>query len=266
MADCSGSRGLRRRIDCGGVQQRVFRRRAERLLADMQAIELHQSSWADAQAIMRRWGKWGHYDGQCNEESCRYEINISDALNFWMAKVPESAWNYLHPVRIVRTFERMGGRQGLLQCSFIVQDGRIVRKAVSFNLSVPTKPGDDYPDNYGYELIANVVSVQRIVTWGALRGSGEFGKTPYYTASRPGGCEICMEARLIYSDLTPPDVVRRLNAIQLDCLAVWKGCTTIEDLLPASEPFHLYDGTIGGRPAPPPSEAKADPSHGCNTY
>ena len=40
------------------ARQWLFRTRAEALLADIKFLELHQSSWPDAQKLMTRWGKW----------------------------------------------------------------------------------------------------------------------------------------------------------------------------------------------------------------
>ncbi len=60
-------------------QQWMLRWRAERLMADMHQIRLYQSTWADAQGPMYRWGAWGHYDGGCTATSCRYEIDLTDA-------------------------------------------------------------------------------------------------------------------------------------------------------------------------------------------
>ena len=60
------------------TQQRMLRWRAERLLADMHQIRLYQSTWADAQRLMHRWGTWGHYNGSCTSESCTYNISLSN--------------------------------------------------------------------------------------------------------------------------------------------------------------------------------------------
>lgn len=53
-------------------QQWMLRWRAERLMADMHQIRLYQSTWADAQRLMYKWGAWGHYDGSCTAVECRY--------------------------------------------------------------------------------------------------------------------------------------------------------------------------------------------------
>src|ERR1700679_451505 len=56
------------------TQQQMLRWHAERLMADMHQIRLYQSTWADAQRLMHRWGAWGHYDGNCTAASCKYEM------------------------------------------------------------------------------------------------------------------------------------------------------------------------------------------------
>ena len=37
----------------------------------MHQIRLYQSTWADAQWLMVRWGAWRHYDGSCTAERIR---------------------------------------------------------------------------------------------------------------------------------------------------------------------------------------------------
>jgi len=59
------------------VRQILFRMRAERLLADVQALQVRKSTWADAQRFMTRWGRWGHYEGTCTEANCQYMVQLS---------------------------------------------------------------------------------------------------------------------------------------------------------------------------------------------
>jgi hypothetical protein len=73
------------------IQQRMLRWRAERLLAEMHQIRLYQSTWADAQRLMHRWGAWGHYDGGCTAQSCKYEIEL-DSITFYNPRIPRHAW------------------------------------------------------------------------------------------------------------------------------------------------------------------------------
>lgn len=50
--------------------------RAEALLADIKSLSLNRSSWSDAQKLMTRWGRWGGWYGNCNEEDCSYSVRI----------------------------------------------------------------------------------------------------------------------------------------------------------------------------------------------
>jgi len=63
------------------IQQWVLRQRAERLLADIQQIELRKTSFEDAQKLLGRWSKWGHSAGECTRERCQISIAFNDFLN-----------------------------------------------------------------------------------------------------------------------------------------------------------------------------------------
>lgn len=56
------------------ISQRITRGHAEHLLSDLRGLQLERSSWSDAQALMQRWGKWGHYEGTCDANHCDYRI------------------------------------------------------------------------------------------------------------------------------------------------------------------------------------------------
>ena len=45
------------------VEAYHFQRRAERLMEDIQALKLRQSNWLEAERLISRWGKYGHYEG-----------------------------------------------------------------------------------------------------------------------------------------------------------------------------------------------------------
>src|ERR1700735_1746931 len=64
------------------IQLKISRGRAERLSADMHQIRLYQSTWADAQRLMHRWGAWGYYDGSCTAASCKYEIELDSVVRY----------------------------------------------------------------------------------------------------------------------------------------------------------------------------------------
>src|SRR5579871_1170354 len=69
----------------------VTRWRMERLLADFHSIYPRQSTWADAQRLMTRWGRWGHYEGSCSPEYCNYVVQLYDPLS---AEFSSGGWRW----------------------------------------------------------------------------------------------------------------------------------------------------------------------------
>ena len=168
--------------------------------------------------------------------------------------IPEHLWPaYREAFRI---YSELGGRASTFELTFLVRDGLIVRAGAYARLDVPPRhAGDD--DGYG--LIAKVVSMPQLSRDGE---SIHLEDDPDYVVVRPGGCEPCMEATLVYSDHAPQEKVRRVAMIEPTCLAGPRNCTTVEDLLPASAPFHLYDGAIGARPEATTVQTSPNP-HPC---
>ena len=49
------------------IEQHLFRRRAELLLAEIQSLELRKTPWHEAQTQFQRWGPESKLDDQGNE-------------------------------------------------------------------------------------------------------------------------------------------------------------------------------------------------------
>jgi hypothetical protein len=245
------------------IQQRIFRYRAEHLLTDIQAIELHKTSWSQAQNLMRRWGEWSHYDGACTAENCRYAITLADTGS-GAIRPDDYGWTQ-KAVRVVvgsPVYRWLGGRPGTFFAGFIVQDGTIWRTYLHLNVEVPPRTWSR-DDDWGYELIVaaqsrsslNRDSSPRGSHW-ILGGDDQLATHPYYKAGRPGGCEICMSTEVTYSSATPQSEIRSLTAFDLSCLTRWRPCQRVEEILPAARPWHLYQ--LDGDP-PEPSPALPKP-------
>jgi hypothetical protein len=58
-------------------------------------------------------------------------------------------------------------------------------------------------------------------------------------------------ANVIFTPDTPDPEMRRLTTFDLSCITRLRACRYLEDIYPAAENWHLYDGTPGGRPSPP---------------
>ncbi len=247
-------------------QQRLLRYHAERLMADMHQIRLYQSTWADAQKLMYRWGAWGHYDGSCTAERCLYRIEMTD-LSWASASSPKSVWvEWLLLHDTLNLYSWLGGRRSKLFASFNLHDGKIWRESAGIGVAVPTKPWE-MSDAFGYTLIVDTKSRQRLRQtrdgWWILGTEDQLAEHPYYKAGRPGGCTFCQEAVVTYSTHTPQTEIKSLTSFDFSCLTrPWfHSCTTIEEILPAARPWHLYDDVSPDYRPPQPTSSAPKP---CN--
>ena len=134
--------------------------------------------------------------------------------------------------------------QRAVRATFVVQDAIVLRKSAGFTYQVPS-----FHANGAYALITTSGASSRI-SRDDLSYGDQLAKHPYYTYNRPGGCSFCLMARVSFTPDAPESEIRWLTTFNLACLTNFMPCRAIEDIYPASEDWHLYDGTLGGRPAP----------------
>jgi len=68
------------------VEQHLFRRRGELLLAEIQSLELRKTPWHEAQSQFRRWGRDSKLDDQCNEHKCSLKITLDERVLGYLFK------------------------------------------------------------------------------------------------------------------------------------------------------------------------------------
>jgi hypothetical protein len=240
-------------------QQRLLRWRAEQLIADMHRVRLYQSTWADAQRLMRRWGAWGRYEGICNATDCRYEINLGDA-SYRAFALSSNTWEWLRRLQAYPLYRLLGGRYSCVRLAFVVQDGTIWRTSTSVDIDVPPKLLTK--DDEGYMLLVKATSQQVLVRTedgGTLGRQEQLSQHPYYKAGRPGGCENCLMVRVTYSTHTPQSEIERLTSFDLSCVTRLIACRLPEDLLPAAREWHLYGELEPDYRVPGPSQSPPRP-------
>jgi hypothetical protein len=108
------------------ISQRITRRRAEHLLSDLRGLQLERSSWSDAEALIHRWGSWGHYEGTCDADHCDYWIHFYSA-----GMVPEPTATSERLVNLIgRSAERaapmLGGHLTYVEGGFRLQNNLVV--------------------------------------------------------------------------------------------------------------------------------------------
>jgi hypothetical protein len=243
------------------TQQRMLRWHAERLMADMHQIRLYQSTWADAQRLMHRWGAWGHYDGSCTAASCKYEIEM-DSIDRYNPRIPRHAWlDWLLAHDRLNLYQWFGGRNSAVRASFTVHDGTIWRESTAMGVSVPRRKMRRVTtvdtilnsDDFDWTFSVGAVSRERLHQIPADPfGLEELAQHPYYKVWRPGGCKVlCQMEVAYYSTHTPPAEIERLSSYNFSCFTRFNPCMHIEDLLPAAREWHLYDSEYESGPSVP---------------
>jgi hypothetical protein len=238
------------------TQQWMLRGRAERLMADMHQIRLYQTTWTDAQRLMHRWGAWGHYEGSCTAASCKYEIEMGNIASY-IPWVPRHAWlDWLLKHDRFNLYEWLGGRGSVVHASFTVHDGTIWRTGAGIGVSVPTKRMRKEND-FEWSFSVGAGSYQRLHRtlenpFLHMGGAEGLAGHPYYKVGRPDGCEIACEIQVVYySTHTPPAEIERLTSFSFSCFTRFNPCMHIDDLLPASREWHLYDSEYESSPTVP---------------
>jgi hypothetical protein len=227
-------------------QQWLLRWRAERLMADMHKIHLYQSTWADAQKLMHKWGAWGHYDGTCTPADCRYAITVG--TSFFGIYQPGSDGRLSRAAIWLVAHGYFGAREAGLRTRFRVHNGHILRTGAQFILEVPQPFLGN--DELGYCLIVRTQSRTELHghdgSW-ILGSDDQLADHPYYKAGRPGGCEICMLAVVTYATNAPVDQIERLTSFNFDCITRIHPCRFLGDALPAEWDWNLYGAPRPGQ-------------------
>jgi hypothetical protein len=211
----------------------------------MHQIRLYQSTWADAQRLMHRWGAWGYYEGSCTAANCKYEIEMN-SIAFYNRHVPRHAWlDWLLQHDRFNLYSWFGGRGSGFNASFTVYDGTIWRESTAIGVSVPRRRmrrENDFDQTFSmgaasYQRLHRTLENPFLYMGGAEGLAGH----PYYKVGRPGGCAInCQIGVVYYSTHTPPAEIVRLTSYDFSCFTRFNPCAEIEDLLPAAREWHLY--------------------------
>jgi hypothetical protein len=208
------------------ISQRITRRRAEHLLSDLRGLQLERSSWSDAQALMQRWGRWGHYDGTCDADHCEYWIRF-DSLG--MVTWPTATWG-----RFFNLFSRyaematsvLGAHLPSVAGGFRLQNNLVVGTSFSLATNVP---------GAGNPLLSGVAGTR-------TRNLEPYDLWPekdphpeYRTVLRTGTVGYFFTQ---FTAATKPEDVEWLTAFNFSCMTRWVPCEGMGDLLPSAWAKH----------------------------
>jgi hypothetical protein len=211
------------------IQQRIFRHRAERLLADLRALQLRQASLAEMQAEFTRWVPHGN---PCSEDGCSLEGDSwRPSFILTASPNPMDAATDWHKVWLPALFRSFGGHVAHLSAWFGTPFGR---RMVSFEVDVEASPGDGSSDYHA----ANVLSGSAMCgMWFSLHDDWQ-GLTlhPNYVI---GGMDpdasyppLATSVYVAFGPHAAPADVERLMSFDLSCLTRWRPCREPRDLMP----------------------------------
>ena len=192
------------------IQQWVLRNRAERLLTDLQQIELRKTSFEDAQKLFAHWNEWGHYEGECTRDHCLFSIALRDFLDARPSLFKRASLNFLYSV--------LGGGPTDVNASITVINGVVWEK--SFGLRTSSR---------GLARADAAVS-----TDSRLPAIDErFSLHPDH-AIVPLQLTPCVSIRVKFTPYEDPVEVRRLMEFDLSPITHWGFGREKNDVMPAA--------------------------------
>jgi hypothetical protein len=111
----------------------LLRHRAQRLLTEIRALQVNHSTWADAQALMSRWGASAAQSGNCTAEACDFRINLVQTLPPIFVGYPDS------PNRLARVVDHLGLRSAAVRGGFTMHSGFVDMKWFGEQVSLPVR-------------------------------------------------------------------------------------------------------------------------------
>ena len=199
------------------ASQWLLRHRAEQLLANIQTITLRQTQFDTVKPLLRRWERFGEYEGNCSEKHCKFKVTLQDE----MFNLPD--W-------LRHSVARLGGRAARVIAGFEVIDGIVWAKYFDVAVEMPPFRGED-GKLFSTTLLGSAESRSQFFPpqyWGSILLHSN------YVIGRPGGCEGCVLAYVYFTPYADPQDIRRLMQFNLGCLTRWRACQDQADIMPVA--------------------------------
>jgi hypothetical protein len=218
-------------------QQRMLRHRAEKLHAEIVALQLKPGTFADVQRMQREWGKFGHYDGECTARHCIYQIKLDDWFEQKLDQIvavdrrPEADrdryWKVLEEVGIAHYY--LGARVYQVDANVRIDNNRMWGAA--FGVATYAYPGTGRNNGHSYVVTAEVDSNSRLFNTTGPNHDARLLKQGFWTMYDLE----CLGCQMVVGSVTPqtdPSVIERLNRFSFSCMTRLIACRHPVDLAP----------------------------------
>jgi hypothetical protein len=235
------------------VQQRLFRRRAERLLSQIRAFELRRTPWPEAQRQLEEWEALRTFSKPCDARYCSLEITLRDPVYRFVSETNLTVklddyfrWKLgLHydtgpfvrlEFALLQGYLRFGGHPAQVTASIGMRDGVVWKKSFGLRIETYGNPAYWSPPEFILEfpLIVDLYSVPRFQYRDGRGIHNQLYLHPNYQIGRPGGCTICVYGWVRFTPYTDPDDVQRLMQLDLSCLTRWRPCVSQAEIMPVA--------------------------------
>ncbi len=203
------------------ISQRITRRRAEHLLSDLRGLQLERSSWSDAQALMQRWGRWGHYEGTCDADHCDYGIQFDPVrMVTGPIVISERFFNLFSRSEKMAT-TMLGAHLPYVEGGFRLQNNLVIGTWFSLGTNIPV----------GGQLMGRVIGtrtrdLEPYDLWPEKDPHSE-----YRTVLRTGTIGLFFTE---FTAATKQEDVEWLTAVNFSCITRWVPCREMGDSLPSA--------------------------------
>jgi hypothetical protein len=198
------------------LDQYVLRWRGERLQADIRALELRKSTYADARRLEDRWFD-NTKENVCRPSWCDLTIFVNNTgcqyLQFFLK----------HP-RAFAVYHALGGRAAGAYSFIQVRDNVLWGKGIG--LSIETLSTEPDGRHVQYQLGGSIGTDDHF-TWVSARH-------PDYQIGSPSACTSCVEGWVKFTPFADPQDVLRLTDLNFTCITRWTHCTEQADILPTA--------------------------------
>jgi hypothetical protein len=137
----------------GEIEQHVLRSHAEHLLADIRALNVDRSTWADVQPVMTRWSSSSVPKGSCTPLACTYEIDLVQTLPIEFVGSPDPGAKNL----LARLMDHIGLRSTAARAGFTIDHGVVITKWFGEQVTLPVR---DWIATDGYIPYLSVASTE----------------------------------------------------------------------------------------------------------
>jgi len=240
------------------IEQRLFRRRAEILLSQVQSLELRKSSWQEAQTQLQRWSSNRVIGDFCDAHMCSLQVTLDEFVfaHFiqrtpltklddylrWRLKLTYNEGPFERmEASLFQAYVRLGGHPARVMAEVGMRDGLIWSKGFHVWIGTYGHP-TGWSGNWRmvFTLIASTSTASRLDrSFGSL-GDAQLMLHPDYVISRRN-CTICVAGWANFTPYAAPADIHRLMRLDLSCLTRWHHCLTQSDIMPVAWAQYLAE-------------------------